>query len=393
MTREEKKMQTRNQGRVAVWAITPNGIKLGGRLARAFAANHPLDSRANPPGPYTRRTQEDSQGVDLFVTTKLASLPGCPEGAMGFQTLTQTVQEQFHGYDSHIFIFSTGIAVRVIAPLLRSKCHDPAVVVVDDRGINAISLVSGHLGGANDLARTVAAMIHARPIITTATDVNQLPAIDLVAKAGNLAIENPEAIKTINMAFLQGEPVEVHDPYGLVMPHIPHGLAILTTGIPEKDRPSVVCTDTTENVPRETLVLRPQILALGIGCNRGTSLDEIQAFLDQMLRLKGLSRSSIFTIGTTEVKQDEQGILSLAHTLGRDIKFYDKPTLNSVTTIENPSKMVEKHLGVKSVCEAAAILASNNGNLIVPKMKQGNVTLAVARKQIDCLSSGPAPGM
>ena len=312
---------------------------------------------------------------------------------MGFQTLAGAVQERFHGYGSHIFIFSTGIAVRIIAPLLRSKCHDPAVVVVDDRGINAISLVSGHLGGANDLARAVGAMIHARPVITTATDINHLPAIDLVAKAQNLVIENPEAIKTINMAFLLGEPVELHDPYGLVAPHIPQGLATLTAGIPGENRPSVVCTDSTKNVPRGTLVLRPQILAVGIGCNRGTTLGEIQAFLDQMLKLRGLSRSSIFTLGTTEVKQDEQGILSLAHLLGRGIEFYDKPTLNSVTTIENPSKMVEKHLGVKSVCEAAAILASNNGNLIVPKMKQGNVTLAVARKPIDCLSSGPAPEM
>jgi cobalt-precorrin 5A hydrolase len=193
------------------------------------------------------------------------------------------------------------------------------------------------------------------------------------------------------MVFLRGEPIEIYDPLGLVVSSIPRGLTILTDTIPGGDRPSVVCTDTVENVPRGTLVLRPRTLALGIGCNRGTSLEEIQAFLDQMLAQRGLSRSSIFILGTTEVKQDEPGILSLARVLGLGIEFYDKTSLNSVTTIENPSKMVEKHLGVKSVCEAAAILASNNGDLIVPKMKQGNVTLAVARKPIGCLSSGPAP--
>jgi cobalt-precorrin 5A hydrolase len=138
------------------------------------------------------------------------------------------------------------------------------------------------------------------------------------------------------------------------------------------------------NVPRGTIVLRPPTLALGIGCNRGTSMDEIQAFLTLVFQEQGLSSASIFTIGTTEVKNDEQGILFLAKILGLDIKFYDKPTLNSVTTIENPSAMVEKHLGVKSVCEASAILASNNGQLIVPKMKKGNVTLAVAQKPTGC---------
>ena len=386
-------MQAGPHGNVAIWAITPGGVKLAGRLAQAFTAEHPVALPTPIGGPCTSRGQGHNQAVDLFVTAKLAALPGCPDTANKVHTLARAVQEQFHGYDSHIFIFSTGIAVRIIAPLLRSKCHDPAVVVVDDRGIHAISLVSGHLGGANALAHAVGAMIQARPVITTATDVNQLPAIDLVAKACSLAIENPQAIRTVNMAFLQGEPVEIHDPYGLVAPHIPPGLTLLTAGIPRGDRPSVVCTDTTENVPRETLVLRPGTLALGIGCNRNTRLDEIQTFLDQMLEQKRLSRSSIFALGTTVVKQDEQGILALARILGLGTEFYDKTTLNSVTTIENPSKMVEKHLGVKSVCEAAAILASNNGNLIVPKMKQGNVTLAVARKPIDCLSSGPAPGM
>ncbi len=386
-------MQAGPHGNVAIWAITPGGVKLAGRLAQAFTAEHPVALPTPIGGPCTSRGQGHNQAVDLFVTAKLAALPGCPDTANKVHTLARAVQEQFHGYDSHIFIFSTGIAVRIIAPLLQSKCHDPAVVVVDDRGIHAISLVSGHLGGANALAHAVGAMIQARPVITTATDVNQLPAIDLVAKTGHLAIENPEAIKTVNMAILQKKPIDIHDPYGLVTLHLPHGLAMLTPGIPGGDRPSVVCTDTTENVPRGTLVLRPRTLALGIGCNRGTSLGEIQAFLEQMLAQRGLSRSSIFTLGTTVVKQDEPGILSLARVMGLGIEFYDKPSLNSVTTIENPSKMVEKHLGVKSVCEAAAILASNNGNLIVPKMKQGNVTLAVARKPIDCLSSGPVPGI
>jgi cobalt-precorrin 5A hydrolase len=111
---------------------------------------------------------------------------------------------------------STGIVVRIIAPLIRSKLEDPAVVVVDDRGNHAISLLSGHLGGANALAAEVAELIRAKPVITTATDVNQILAIDVLAKEKHLIIENPEAIKIVNMALLKGERIGLHDPYGLM---------------------------------------------------------------------------------------------------------------------------------------------------------------------------------
>jgi cobalt-precorrin 5A hydrolase len=155
----------------------------------------------------------------------------------------------------------------------------------------------------------------------------------------------------------------------------------------------VFCDWRTETVSRETLVLRPRVLAVGVGCNRHTPVKTILAFYKAVLAHAGISRHSVFTLATSDIKKDEPGILALAESLGLPIRFYDNPRLSSVKTIQTPSKMVETHIGVKSVCEAAAILASNNGNLIVPKMKQGNVTLAVARKPIDCLSSGPAPGM
>jgi cobalt-precorrin 5A hydrolase len=132
------------------------------------------------------------------------------------------------------------------------------------------------------------------------------------------------------------------------------------------------------DVPRETLVLRPKILSVGIGCNRNTSAEMIHNFLKAVFLEQGLSLNAVFTLATTEVKQDEAGLLKLADRLGLTIKFYDKNQLNSVDTIETPSKMVEKHLGVKSVCEAAAILAAGRGRLIVAKKKNKDVTIAVA---------------
>ncbi|MCP4116269.1 MAG: cobalt-precorrin 5A hydrolase [Desulfobacteraceae bacterium] len=364
MTREQNRTK-----KVAIWAITPGGVGLGERLFNGMDL------------------------ADFFVSDKLSLTRELPTGARPFKSLSRALGEGFHAYSAHIFLFSTGIAVRMIAPLLRSKLEDPAVVVVDDRGLNAISLVSGHLGGANELALGVGKLVGARPVITTATDVNQLPSIDMVAKENGLLIENPEMIKTINMAFLQGRAVELQDPFDLVVPHLPERFVISRAAGPTGTRPAVVCTDRVVDLPRETLVLRPGTLAVGIGCNRGTAMEEIHGFLTNLFRDRGLSPGSIALLATTDVKADEAGLLALGEKLGLDIRFYDKPSLNSVTTIQNPSRVVEKHLGVKSVCEAAAILAANNGKLIVPKQKQGNVTLAVARKPAGYLSSGPVPGM
>lgn len=359
---------------LAIWAITPGGVKLGVRLARGF-------------------DKEVHGDTDFFISEKLAKDLDLSKRVHLFQKLSTALSLEFHNYLAHIFIFSTGIAVRMIAPLLKSKLHDPAVLVMDDRGINAISLVSGHIGGANDLAHAVAGIIGARPVITTATDVNLLPSIDMVAKKNNLIIENPEMIKTINMAFLQGESIEIQDSFGLVYPHIPEQSGILRENTPSGTRAAVICSDTITHVPRGTLVLRPPTLSVGIGCNRGTSLEEIQSLLYEVFEEKALCLNSIFTLATTDVKMDEDGILSLGKSLGLSIRFYDRLSLNSVTTIENPSRVVEKYLGVKSVCEAAAILASNRGRLIVPKVKLGNVTLAVARKSTDFLLSEPGLDM
>jgi len=172
--------------------------------------------------------------------------------------------------------------------------------------------------------------------------------------------------------------MDVYDPTGHIRKLIPKEF-ICNHGIP-KQGTGVVCTWETIKVPRETIVLRPKILSVGIGCNRNTSLEIIHEFLKDVFTGEGLSLNSVFSLATTEIKKDETGLLSLADRLNLPLKFYDKNQLNSVDTIETPSKMVEKHLGVKSVCEAAAILAAGRGRLIVPKKKNKDVTIAVAIK-------------
>ncbi len=358
---------------VAVWAITPNGLSLGHKIcegmggARLFVSEK-LQNKFQP---------------DLGANPNAGNLAamGCDQikDVSSFNRLAEELSVQFFKFSAHIFIFATGIAVRMIAPLIQSKTTDPAVIVLDDKGVHAISLLSGHLGGANRLTQRIASLVNASPVITTATDINGLPSIDLIAQQNNLYIENPEAIKNINMVFLKKETMSVYDPEGYINDQIPEAF-IHNSSVPTQGA-GVVCTWKTIKVPRETIILRPQTLSVGIGCNRNTPINVIHEFLRSVLNEEGISLNSVFTLATTDVKLDEVGLLELADKLDLPIKFYDKTQLNSVDTIETPSKMVEKHLGVKSVCEAAAILAAERGRLIVTKKKNKDVTIAVALKQ------------
>jgi cobalt-precorrin 5A hydrolase len=206
----------------------------------------------------------------------------------------------------------------------------------------------------------------------------------MMAQRHGLEIENPDAIKRVNMAILNRGPIDLFDPYG-IFGRPPEGSGGINWQIrpdhpdPKGDRVGVIIDDRTTAVPETALVLRPQTLAAGIGCNRGTDVTEIQDLLDKTLKENRLAPTSLKTIASVDIKQDEAGLLQLAERLDRPATFYTKEQLGGVKTIQSPSAMVEKHIGVKSVCEAAAILATGRGRLIVPKTTTRNVTVAIAR--------------
>ncbi|MCP4673716.1 MAG: hypothetical protein GY857_20710, partial [Desulfobacula sp.] len=233
---------------------------------------------------------------------------------------------------------------------------------------------------------------------TTATDTNNLPSIDMIAKNNNLYIETPQNIKHVNMAFLMGQCVNLYDPFDIIKNILPenHWLDNNNIGIKtdNKETGQIFCSHELKKVSRETLLLRPRLLSVGIGCNRGTEYKVIKEFLFSVFKEQNLSINSIERFGTTRIKEDEQGLLKLCRKMQIKIDFYNNEELNSVETIKTPSKIVEKHLGVKSVCEAAAILSSgltgkgksptlnkwgkHEGQLIVSKQKNRDVTIAVA---------------
>ncbi len=340
---------------MAVWVITAAGLQLGKRVAASMPE------------------------AVLFVSQSAAAGQAGDQPGRPFSSLTRAVAEHFPAFSGHVFVMSAGIAVRVIAPWIRSKTTDPAVVVLDDLGLNCISLLSGHLGGANALTGCISRISGARPIITTATDIRGLPAIDSLAGDKGLLIENPAQIKRVNTAILAGHEIRIHDPYALLTPDLRK--AGLRIGTDKGDPgPLIAVDDRLIPVPEETLVLRPRSLAAGIGCNRGTGRKEILEVLTRVCQDFKLARASLSCLASIDLKNDEPGLLAAAGELGLDISFSSKTELSEVTGIKTPSKKVEQWIGVASICEAAAILAAGQGGLVVSKQARGNVTIALARR-------------
>ena len=347
----------------AVWAITPDGLKLARTLVEALP------------------------GCTLFASDALGS---DPLAGPRFSRLKPAVADYFSRFDAHVFIAAVGIVVRVIAPLIEKKAVDPAVVVLDDRAQHTVSLLSGHLGGANALCREVAALLDSRPVITTATDLHGVTAIDLVARERELAIENPEAIRHVSMALLAGEPAVLVDPYRLLAGAFAEGETVdAASADADPDRPAVVVDDRIIPMGRRTLLLRPRSLVAGIGCNRNTPADVLKASLFDALDRFRLAMASLAALASIDVKSDEPGLLALASELNLPLHFFSGEQLKSAGAVPNPSAVVQQHVGVESVCEAAAILGARHGQLIVPKQRTPDTTVAVAR--IGSISSASDP--
>lgn len=338
------------KNKIAILAFTSQGLELGRSLCERFDA-------------------------DLYVPLRLAG-----DGARGFDSLKSVVDELFHGCDGLVFISACGIAVRAIAPLLVSKTCDPAVVVLDQKGENVISLVSGHLGGANDLARSIAGITGGQAIITTATDIEGAPAIDSMAAQNGLRIANPERIKIVNSALAEGRMVRVYDPLNsLALDKEQAGyFKVVDTPDELEPGPSVLVGPCLPLPGEEFLVLTPKILVAGIGCRRGATSDQIITALKQALETQNLSPASLLRIASVDIKADEPGLLEAAEHLRADMVFFAPQELKNIK-VPTPSEMVDKHIGVRSVCEAAALLSARTDKLLVKKQIRGPVTVAVAQ--------------
>ena len=282
-------------------------------------------------------------------------------------------KQGFAEADALVFACASGIAVRAIAPHVKDKRTDPAVLVIDEKETFVIPLLSGHLGGANALAESLAAKLGAIPVLTTATDVNGVFAVDVFAKANDLFIEDMTLAKAVSAALLAGEKVGFRSDLPVECP-MPRGL---TAG--EADLGILISATDSRPFPR-TLRLTPRRCVAGMGCRRGKSAEELEGFLMENLERSGVGIHELKALASIDLKKDEPGLKALAQKLGLPFLTYTAEELRQVPGDFTPSAFVKETTGVDSVCERAAVLASG-GTLVIKKYAENGMTFALAKKE------------
>ena len=369
---------------MAIYAFTPQGLALALSLARKTEAHihAPQSLQGITEASHAETSHEDTV---LF-----------------FSGLGELMTKTFFTYSCHLFIAATGIAVRAIAPHVSSKMRDPAVLALDQQARHVISLLSGHSGGANAFAMQIAALTGAQAVVSTATDLEGLPAIDLLAKEQGLAIANPGLIKTVSGALLRGERPWLLDPGRRLKAYAPvladcfesvsldnsaDEYAKICAKVEAGEGPGVAVTEYAlpERLMQRCLLLHPRSLCLGLGCKRGTAAENVIAFIHNTFAALHLSPLSIACMATIDAKNNEDGLLKTAAAFAVPLSFFSATELGRYPA-PSPSPKAYEKFGVPGVAEpaafaAAAKYASGQADLLAPKRKSDAITLAVVRSR------------
>ncbi len=318
--------------------------------------------------------------------------------------LSDFVGEVFNKFDYIVFIMATGIVVRSIAPYIVSKFSDPAILVMDEKGKNVISLLSGHIGGANSLTHYISSLIDANPVITTATDVNQKASLDMIAKNLDAYIDNfRENVKEVNSMLVNNKCVGLYVDEGYQVDT--RGFKFIENSNELKDSFSnnyiekVVIVSHKINCIRDIGNLNmdnrfehdcsnekivkviPKDIVIGIGCRRNTDSKLMYNSLVEFLNKQNIDIRAINTVGSIELKKDEKAIIDLSRILKVPFKTFSIDEISKVDNLFDKSDFVKKNVGVYSVAEPVAYILSK-GNLIVEKHKYKGITFSVGRIKI-----------
>lgn len=285
-------------------------------------------------------------------------------------SLSDWTQKHFADDDGLVFVGAVGIAVRAIAPYIQKKWKDPAVVAVDECAQFAVPLLSGHLGGANRLARAVSEVCGAQAVITTATDVNGVFAVDEWARCQGLSVIDPQHIKLISGKLLAGGSVKVYSP-SPIEGECPTGVEVAQT------LPADVAVSVQEE--KAVLSLVPKTVVLGVGCRKGTPQSTIESVLERFLQENRLHLESICTVASIDLKKEEPGLIAFCRSHGWEFQTCTAEELRQVSGEFTPSAFVSQITGVDNVCERSAVFVSG-GSLFVKKFAADGVTMAAAEK-------------
>lgn len=303
-------------------------------------------------------------------------------------SLSDWTGEWFSKVQCLVFVGACGIAVRAIAPFVRDKFADPAVIVIDEQGKFCISLLSGHMGGANEWTARFAEVLGAEPVITTATDLNHKFAVDVFAKKNNLLITDRTLAKEVSAAVVRGEKINFYShemPKGKIPPELCwHQDTKEACGVSSGISIHVGVLEKQPN-PKE-LWLVPKNLVLGIGCRKGTPMEQIERFVLEKMEEYHLDFRRVRAVASIDLKKEEKGLIDFCRKYDLAFETYSKEELLLAKGNFVSSDFVKGVTGVDNVCERSAVVFAQEDDscLIVHKQKGGSVTLAVAQKTATC---------
>ena len=345
---------------VSVLVITKNGVKSGEKLKELFP-----NWNIFAPG----KLSNENESITWYS-----------------EPTTDKIIELFKNSNALICVFSLGAVIRLIAPHLKDKKTDPAVIVIDDKTNFVISVLSGHIGGANELTEEISVKLNALPVITTAADVNKTIAVDLVGREFNWKIDDETTVTKISAHMVNAESIGVFQQTGNKKwyKELPKNVKIydsLEELKKSNSKAHLIISDAVidNELSQESVIYRPQSLVIGIGLHWDTSKDTIKEGIEFCLEKFNLSSKSIAKLVSIKKPEDVQGLIDLGKEMQIPVEYIDREELAEIIT-PNPSSTVKAFEGTASVSEAAAIKVSN-GKLIVEKQKfPPNLTIAIARR-------------
>lgn len=345
--------------KISVISFTETGMGLSERLPELIDAECELFTKC-------------STGTDRVsaIAEKIPYVKEC---------ISDWAGEQMRQRKALLFIGACGIAVRAIAPHVTDKLHDSPVLVMDEGGGYVIPILSGHVGGANELAGQIAQKTGAVAVITTATDLHQLFAVDIFAKKNNLFIENKEGIARVSAKLLAGEEITMSVERGHLLPDsvLPEQIRIIS--YPPAEAVDVLIASQPER--EAVLVLRPKEYIIGMGCRRGKEAEKIEAFVLRSLECAGIKIQQVAALATIDIKSREEGLLTWCRKERVPFLTYTAKELNEVSGRFQTSAFVEEKVGTDNVCERSALRAcGENGKLVYEKHAEDGMTIAIAKQ-------------
>lgn len=361
----------------AIYVITKHGLKIAEKLMASLPHAH------------------------LYVSKKFIHL--APEGSfeMGLP-MGPTLIKTFKEYDCHIHIISVGAVVRMIAPLMENKKVDPAIICIDDRANFSICVLSGHVGRGNFYTAEVSKILNNTPVITTASDVGGTLTVDILGRKLGWELEDIDRNVTRGCAAVVNETKvlfvqEAGEPqFWPLEKELPKGVEYTTSleNVDPKNYEILLISSDRSDVSKthpghweNGIIYHPKTLILGIGCDKNTPFEVVEKGVLDLLESRKLSLKSVKALATIDVKKDEPALLELAKKYNWKLHTYTAEILDKVEGIENPSEVVKKYVGTRSVGEAACLLRADTKKLLMPKTKfkleenGKNMTLAVARME------------